>query len=415
MVVNILTILIMFRFIAAMYFLETEFHKKDIFRFLLPAGWLIYAIGPVFAIVQYIHLKNLNHPLFGFSTATGTFFIILSLIRSFISPSVKIITTLFICMCTILISGFTIFPSYGLFLTLSGQLLIILTTFFIILLNRKWIIEVGGLSSYLWLILFFCFSLFAIYIHIIFTIDPLAVRFTLTLFANLILFITFLHFDREQTIGELKWSRQQIAESLNEKEILLREIHHRVKNNMAIMNSLLNLQSAEFEDPCMIEQFKKAQNRIEAMAMVHQKLHESQMLSKVPFREYVSGLIEHVSQSFDEFIEINTDIEDFDSSPEMLIPCGLIINEAIMNSMKHAFYPDDDKKISIKTVLSESKFLHLTIADNGKGFPDNFSPEKISGLGFQLIISLAKQLEAEIELKNVHGSQILLKIPFHVH
>ncbi len=193
--------------------------------------------------------------------------------------------------------------------------------------------------------------------------------------------------------------------SLKEKEQLLKEIHHRVKNNMQIISSLLNLQAETTEDEKFLDLIRESRNRINSMALVHEMLYKSKDLSKIELIEYIENLCKSIYQSYalpHSNIEFIYDIEQgihFDI--DKMIPIGLILNEAISNSLKYAF-PKKDGKINI-SLKSNNKNYILLVGDNGKGFKANFDLEKDSHLGIQLIFMLANQLAGKLKLENEQG------------
>ncbi len=193
--------------------------------------------------------------------------------------------------------------------------------------------------------------------------------------------------------------------SLREKEQLLKEIHHRVKNNMQIISSLLSLQSESTEDEKFMALLRESRNRINSMALVHEMLYQSDDLSKIELKEYIVTLCTSVYRSYalpDSEIEFIYSIEKkahFDI--DKMIPIGLILNEAISNSLKHAF-PKKKGKISVDLRSIKEKYT-LSVSDDGSGFKKDFDPEKDSHLGIQLIYMLTEQLGGKLEVNNKNG------------
>lgn len=193
--------------------------------------------------------------------------------------------------------------------------------------------------------------------------------------------------------------------SLREKEQLLKEIHHRVKNNMQIISSLLSLQSENSEDEKFNALLRESRNRINSMALVHEMLYQSDDLSKIELKEYIETLCSSVHRSY---ALPNSNIEfvyDVDKGAhfniDKMIPIGLILNEAISNSLKHAF-PKKTGKITICLQNKNGKY-ELMVSDNGTGFKNEFDPEKDSHLGIQLIYMLTEQLGGKLDVKNDNG------------
>lgn len=195
--------------------------------------------------------------------------------------------------------------------------------------------------------------------------------------------------------------------SLKEKNQLLREIHHRVKNNMQIISSLLQLQTDAENDQRFKNLLEESQNRIKAIALIHEMLYSTTSFKYANFKEYVRMLVQSIVYSYSRRdVEIVFDIKIDDSvcfDIDTMIPLGLILNEVVSNSMKYAFVEKNKGLISI--VLS-NKTLHsymLEISDNGIGLPIDFTFEKSNTLGIQLIFMLAEQIGGKIELENKKG------------
>lgn len=207
-------------------------------------------------------------------------------------------------------------------------------------------------------------------------------------------------------ITNLKIAEKELKNSLLEKEILLREIHHRVKNNMQIISSLLNLQSSFIQDPKAIEAFHESQTRIKSMAMVHEQLYQSGDLTQISIRDYILKLVNNLFYSYGvrkDQITLVTEISDIKLNLETVLPCGLILCEVISNSLKYAFPEGEEGEIRIRLEFMDDT-LHLTISDNGIGLTENDYLENKS-LGMQLIQTLTNQLDGELELDIEQGTQ----------
>ncbi len=215
------------------------------------------------------------------------------------------------------------------------------------------------------------------------------------------------------TVIAKMYSEAAIKESLREKELLITEIHHRVKNNMQIISSLLNLQSQYVEgDELAADVLKESQNRVKSMAMVHEKLYQSTNLTSIEFDGYIKSLVSDLFYTYkllEDQIKPVIDIEKIKLNMETAIPCGLIINELVSNSLKHAF-PEKRKgeiHVSLKTLNNE---YELDVSDNGVGFPDGLDFKNTNSLGLQLVRSLVNQVDGKIELEKNHGTKF--KITF---
>jgi PAS domain S-box-containing protein len=209
-------------------------------------------------------------------------------------------------------------------------------------------------------------------------------------------------------ISEIKKAEDKIKASLKEKEILLREIHHRVKNNLQIISSMLRLQSDYITDPRMIDVFRDAQSRILTMSLVHEKLYKADNFSKINIAEYINELVGNISSSYDfneEKIKIKINADNLYINIDTLIPLGLIINELLTNCLKHAFAGNNDGLIEIQFNKNADGQFYLSVKDNGIGIAQDMDFENIKSLGLRLVKILADQIGGELEIKNKNGSQ----------
>ena len=188
-----------------------------------------------------------------------------------------------------------------------------------------------------------------------------------------------------------------------ERETLLRELYHRTKNNMNTISSLINLQTTYLDgDGIAIQMFRDIQDRIMSMSLVHERLYKSKDLSNVSLKDYVSDLANTLISGHKinkDKLSLRLDIEDFTLSIDTLIPCGLILNELMTNSLKYAFIDGREGQISIKGLVSSGKEIQLVYSDNGIGFPAGFDFAKVETLGLRLINGLiTSQLRGNIEI-----------------
>ncbi|MGB9936953.1 MAG: CHASE4 domain-containing protein [Methanobacterium sp.] len=203
-----------------------------------------------------------------------------------------------------------------------------------------------------------------------------------------------------------KQTENQIKKSLHEKEAMLKEIHHRVKNNMQIVSSLLSLQSRYIKDREAASVFKESQNRVKSMALVHERLYQSEGLAMIDFPDYIKNLINELFRSYgvsDKIVKLYIDTDEIFLNADTAIPCGLIINELVTNSLKYAFNGDNGK-ICIG-MYKENEKIVLSIMDNGKGLPEGFNLEEAETLGLRLVKSLVSQLNGTLELRNNNGAE----------
>jgi PAS domain S-box-containing protein len=208
-------------------------------------------------------------------------------------------------------------------------------------------------------------------------------------------------------ISERKIVEEQIIESLEEKEVLIREIHHRVKNNIQVITSMLNLHTGHVTDKQYIESIKEIQNRIRTMALIHEKLYKSKDLAHIDTFEYIKDVVNSLFRVYGiniNMVKPNISVDNISLNIDLGIPCGLIINELVSNSLKHAFSDGGEGKIliDIKPLDSNGEKISLTVSDNGSGFPENIDYKNTETLGLQLVNTLVDQLDGTIEL-NTNG------------
>lgn len=219
--------------------------------------------------------------------------------------------------------------------------------------------------------------------------------------------------ENARLVDDMKKAKEQIKGSLQEKEVLLKEIHHRVKNNLQVISSLLNLQLGYIEDKHGIEIFKESQNRVKSMALIHEKLYESKDLSRIDFAEYIRSLTASLFRSYGVSpgaITLKINGDDVLLGIDTAIPCALIINELISNSLKHAFPARKEGKIRITLRSDNDDKFTLIISDNGVGFSKDLDFRNTETLGLQLVMTLVQQLKGTIELDRSSGTEF--KITF---
>lgn len=212
-------------------------------------------------------------------------------------------------------------------------------------------------------------------------------------------------------ITERRKAEKEIETSLREKEVLLREIHHRVKNNLQIVSSLMNLQTKFVDDQESVNLLRESQSRVKSMAIIHELLYQTKSLAKIDLSKYVSSLVSYLFDSYmvdPRRIKLNVDMEEVLVNIDTAIPCGLIINELVSNSLKHAFPEGFDGEITIRIHDTDGEY-DLTISDNGVGFPSDLNFRKTDSLGLQLVNSLVGQLDGTIELDRSHGTEFRIK------
>lgn len=213
-------------------------------------------------------------------------------------------------------------------------------------------------------------------------------------------------------ITERKLAEARIQTSLREKEVLLQEVHHRVKNNLQVISSLLDLQSQEIEEQAMLEVFRESQNRVQSMAIVHEKLYQSKDFAKINFAEYTESLTNYLFKAYElkaGNIALELDIDDVNLDIDTAIPCGLIINELVSNALKYAFPNKLVGKITVALQADIDNTFTLIVQDNGIGFPDEWDIQSAKSLGIQLIKILTKQIKGIIKLDKTIGSKFIIR------
>lgn len=213
-----------------------------------------------------------------------------------------------------------------------------------------------------------------------------------------------------QEIRERQLAENQLKASLKEKEVLLKEIHHRVKNNLQIISSLLRLQAGSIKNEQILDIFQDSQNRVRAMAMIHENLYQSTDLARIQFSEYVQNLTSNLLRCYkvDCNIKINLNIDKSLLRIDTAIPCGLIINELISNSIKYAFINRALGEISISFLLLENGKYSLSVSDNGVGISEDIEIRKQKSLGLQLVWNLVEQLEGTIAFYSTLGTLFVI-------
>jgi len=214
-------------------------------------------------------------------------------------------------------------------------------------------------------------------------------------------------------ITERKHAEERIAKSLQEKELLLKEIHHRVKNNMQIISGLINLQFINIEDTRLRSLFTVTQNRIRSVSLVHEQLYQSHDIGSLDMADFMYSLTSNLYQSLQvdhDTVKFIVNVESILVNIDTAIPCALIINELLTNAIKYAF-PNGRKgniMISIKAAQSD---IALEIADDGIGFPHDLEIKKLSSLGLQLVDDFTKKLKGKLELNNTGGASFKIIFP----
>jgi PAS domain S-box-containing protein len=231
--------------------------------------------------------------------------------------------------------------------------------------------------------------------------------------------------EREDLMGQLKALNADLEDrvqrrtseltgALKEREILLQEVHHRVKNNLQVISSLLSMQARKLDEGTTRDAVEECQTRVQAIALIHEKLYQSKDYARVPFSEYARSLANNVFHAIDvspSTVTLDLAIEDLVLGVDRAIPCGLVLNELITNALKHGFTDGRSGTIRVELVALDDGRLRLAVHDNGVGLPEGVDIQKSDSLGFQLVRTLAEQLDAVLEVDGRAGASIQLTFP----
>jgi PAS domain S-box-containing protein len=223
-------------------------------------------------------------------------------------------------------------------------------------------------------------------------------------------------------ITEHKLAEQKIRESLREKEVLLREVHHRVKNNLAVICSLFYLESTYAKDEHTAQVFRESENRVHSMALVHETLYGSKNLSRIDFSQYAKTLASDILSSYgngkhsNASVQLKSDLEPVIMSIDLAVPCGLILNELISNAFKHGFSNAQGGEITVALLADFNGQCLLRVDDNGAGIPAGFDVNTNKSLGLRLVRSLTKQIRGSFELVRTEpGTSARVQFPVTHH
>ena len=216
-------------------------------------------------------------------------------------------------------------------------------------------------------------------------------------------------------ITERKQAEKHLKESVQEKEILLKEIHHRVKNNLQVISSLLNLQANRVTDARTLQALGDSQARVRSMALIHEKLYQSQSLARIDFGEYVKSLATDLFRSYQrnfKGIRLNVQVDEVTLGLDQAVSCGLILNELMTNALKYAFPDGRNGTIWVELRANSEHVLSLRVADDGVGIPADVDVLKTDSLGLQLVNSLVGQLDGNLELERSNGTTFRISFEY---
>jgi PAS domain S-box-containing protein len=207
-------------------------------------------------------------------------------------------------------------------------------------------------------------------------------------------------------------TEKQLRQALQEREVLLGEIHHRVRNNLQVISSLLNLQARTTDDQFVRQAFDESQSRVQSMALIHQQLYEANSFSAIDLGDYVRRLASHLFRSYGdsaERVRLDIDIEGVSLAVDRAAPCGLIINELLSNSLKYAFLDRRPGRIYIRAERQPNQSILLTIGDDGPGLPPKVGLWNTKTLGLRLVRTLVRQIDGELELGDPPGAEFRIR------
>ncbi len=214
---------------------------------------------------------------------------------------------------------------------------------------------------------------------------------------------------------EQKLTLEELEQTLGEKETLLKEVHHRVKNNMAVISSMLSMQSAQIEEEAMRAKFEESLSRVKSMAIVHELLYQSEHLEEVQFEPYVDQLLDHLRQTFEPDqlnLTVETSIDDVAVDLDTAIPCGLILTELFSNTLQHAFPGRDRGTVEVRFERYDREY-RLSVEDNGVGVPEDFDPQQTDSLGYDLIQALVgSNLQGDLTIDSTEGGGTTVTVQF---
>jgi two-component sensor histidine kinase len=214
-------------------------------------------------------------------------------------------------------------------------------------------------------------------------------------------------------ITERRRYENRLEASLREKEVIIKEVHHRVKNNMQVISGFLQLQSNYLSDPVAIEKLNESQRRVKTMALVHEKLYQSKSLEFINTAEYIRSLVSDLMDSYavDTAVDVKVDVDNVSVNLDTAIPCGLIINELMTNCLKYAFKGRTTGNISLDLHLGADHTFTLIVADDGAGLPPDYDARSTATLGTQLVQVLVRQLGGEMKVTSENGARFEIVFP----
>jgi PAS domain S-box-containing protein len=220
--------------------------------------------------------------------------------------------------------------------------------------------------------------------------------------------------ERKRSTEQLRERTEALTASLSERDVLLQEIHHRVKNNLQIISSLINMQARKIGVGPQQDQLKDCKTRIDAIAMIHEQLYQSRDYARVPFSEYVRNLVNnivHAANVSADRIAVKMEIEQVALTVDKAIPCGLILNELMTNALKHAFPDGRVGTVRVELSVVEDGSVRLAVSDDGIGMPEHETAVMQTSIGMVLITTLTEQLQGRLTISRQNGTSLLVEFP----
>jgi PAS domain S-box-containing protein len=213
-------------------------------------------------------------------------------------------------------------------------------------------------------------------------------------------------------LSERKQAEKLVQEALQQKELLLKEVHHRVKNNLQVVHSLLDLQALKITDTEMVDLLRESQNRIRSMSLIHQTLYQSHDFAQVDFKRFLGELLPQLTESYgarSRLVSIDIRALDVKLPINEAIPCGLIVNELVSNALKHGFPDNRPGKVLVEISQDADQVVELSISDNGQGIPPDMNLAKSESLGLQLVHLLTRQLHGVLDVQRSDPTRFTLR------
>ncbi len=375
-------------------------------RYLIFAlGWLIYALGALITVFRP-HSGGEYSLILVLYTAIAANILFLSGVLHYTDNNKKI-TKLILVSIFISVTIISIFIPKLLFIlqpVLQGSFFIIIL--FIVIFDKSFF-RIGSISFY-WICIGVVLGLiYSVSLKFLFNKIGPEILFVITGFLNLALISVLGYIDWE-------WVNKTLENSYKEKNILLKEVHHRVKNNLMIISSMVRLKSDSIENENAKYVLRSVENRIDSMSIVYEQLYRSNDLANIKFYDYILDLTEIINFGSSEIkpVDIKYELDDISFNINLLIPVGMLVNELITNSYKHAFADIDKPEVIISLKAEKDNSILITVMDNGTGLAEEYLDlDNAKTTGFIIIKALVGQIKGDIQIKTGYGTKVSIRIP----